>query len=99
MTKAIDYFKRKIEIENQICNLPTCDDEVKVIKQEHIAYMQSAIAALEKQIPQKWEYERVNDDDTYVCPCCKEYWYMDYGTPATNEYNYCPNCGQALVWE
>lgn len=58
-----------------------------------------AIAALEKQIPKKWQYEMVNDDDTYVCPCCKEYWYMEYGNPTTNEYNYCPMCGQALKWE
>jgi len=58
-----------------------------------------SIGALEKQIPKKWQYEMVNDDDTYVCPCCKEYWFMDYGNPTTNEYNYCPNCGQALKWE
>lgn len=57
-----------------------------------------AVKSLEKQIPKKWQYEMVNDYDTYVCPCCKEYWYMYYGTPATNEYNYCPNCGQRLDW-
>ena len=58
-----------------------------------------ACKCIEKQIPKKWQYEMVNDDDTYVCPCCKEYWYMEYGNPTTNEYNYCPNCGQALKWE
>lgn len=62
-------------------------------------YTNSLLEILEKQIPMKWQYEMVNDDDTYVCPCCKEYWCMEYGTPATNEYNYCPNCGQALKWE
>lgn len=69
---------------------------------EHYLYadaVKMSEEALEKQIPKKWQYEMVNDDDTYVCPCCKEYWYMEYGNPTTNEYNYCPNCGQALKWD
>lgn len=57
-----------------------------------------ACKALEKQIPKKWQCEMVTDYDIYVCPCCKEYWYMECGTPSDNNYNYCPKCGQALKW-
>ena len=47
-----------------------------------------AIAALEKQIPN----EPINDS----CPSCKQdvrNWTGD------NDFNNCPNCGQALKWE
>lgn len=57
------------------------------------------IEALEKQIPKKWEYEEINDCDIYACPCCNEYWYLEGMNPTQSEYNYCPNCGQALKWE
>lgn len=62
-------------------------------------FSQVVFKALEKQIPKKWEYEQVCDDDTYICPCCKEYWYLEGMNPTQSEYNYCPNCGQALKWE
>ena len=45
--EAIEYFAERIEKENQICNLPTCDSEVKMAKQKHIGYMQLAISAIE----------------------------------------------------
>lgn len=54
---------------------------------------------LEKQIPKKWLYEQGNEDDIYICPICKERFYLNWGTPKDNEYNYCPSCGQALKWE
>lgn len=29
--------------------------------------------------------------DTYICPYCNEHYEVDY-----EEYDYCPNCGQAI---
>lgn len=34
------------------------------------------------------------DYDTWVCPNCETKYEVDY-----QEYDYCPNCGQALRWE
>lgn len=55
--------------------------------------------ALEKQIPKKWEYEQSDETDIYICPICKERFFLEWGTPKDNEYNYCPCCGQTLKWE
>ena len=103
--RAIELLKIERECvnrNNQDCIL--CDrqcDKCDLVQsaEELLEMYDFVIDAMEKQIPKKWQYEMVNDDDTYVCPCCKEYWYLNYGNPATNEYNYCPNCGQALEWE
>jgi len=44
--EAIEYFRKQIEKEYQICNLPTCDKDVKAIKQKKIEYMELAISAI-----------------------------------------------------
>lgn len=31
--------------------------------------------------------------DSWKCPCCQSEYELDY-----DEYNYCPNCGQAIDW-
>lgn len=56
--------------------------------------------ALEKQIPKKptFEGDGYADDgelmyDTWICPCCEKDYELDY-----EEYEFCPNCGQALDW-
>lgn len=58
-----------------------------------------AVKSLEKQIPKKWDYEQSDETDIYICPCCKERFFLEWGTPKDNEYNYCPCCGQRLEWE
>lgn len=58
-----------------------------------------AIQALEKQIPKKpnLEGDGYADGllvyDTWICPCCEKHYEVDY-----DEYDYCPNCGQAIDW-
>lgn len=59
-----------------------------------------AVEALEKQIPKKPNIygDGYDDDgnliyDTYDCPNCQKSFEMEY-----EEYDYCPNCGQALDW-
>lgn len=62
--------------------------------------MNITIEALEKQIPIKpyfegdgyWNGEIVYD--TWACPYCGIYYETGY-----EEYDYCPNCGQAIKWE
>lgn len=63
--------------------------------------MKFAIEALEKQIPKKptFEGDGYADDgglmyDTWICPCCEKDYELDY-----EEYEFCPNCGQAIKWE
>lgn len=59
-----------------------------------------AISALEKQIPKKPDYEGDGFDedgyliyDTWICPNCGKHYEVDY-----DDYNFCPECGQALDW-
>ena len=59
-----------------------------------------AIEALEKQLPKRPNFsgDGYAPDGTFVydmweCPCCGEEYEVDY-----DEYDYCPNCGQRLVW-
>ena len=47
---------------------------------------ETAIEALEKQIPKK-----LKDDGWLYCPICGRDVLMD-------RFNYCPDCGQALDW-
>ena len=60
---------------------------------------EGAIELLEKQISKQWDYEQSDECDIYICPCCKERFFLEWGTPKDNEYNYCPTCGQRLEWE
>ena len=58
------------------------------------------LEAREKQTPKKPDLEGdgYGDDgvliyDTWICPCCGKRYEIDY-----EEYDYCPNCGQAIDW-
>ena len=60
----------------------------------------TAISALEKQIPKKPDYEADGYDnkgeliyDTWICPNCEKRYEVDY-----DHYDYCPKCGQAIDW-
>lgn len=60
----------------------------------------SLLEAREKQTPKKPDLEGdgYGDDgvliyDTWICQCCGKRYEIDY-----EEYNYCPNCGQAIDW-
>lgn len=56
--------------------------------------------AIEKQIPKKPNYEGDGYDengnliyDTWICPNCGKHYEVDY-----DNYDFCPECGQALDW-
>lgn len=82
---------------NRIIEQPTIEsrpnDDCVVITFEF------ANEAVKKQIPKKpyfegdgyWNGELVYD--TWICPCCEKHYEVDY-----DDYDYCPNCGQALDW-
>ena len=60
----------------------------------------SLLESREKQTPKKPDLEGdgYGDDgvliyDTWICPCCGKRYEIDY-----EEYDYCPNCGQAIDW-
>lgn len=61
--------------------------------------IETAKAALEKQIPKSPDYEGdgySNGElvyDTWVCPCCGQTYEVDY-----DDYEYCPYCGQHIDW-
>ena len=91
MTKneAIRELKERIVfIKN---HYPECEDYKQALE--------IAINALEKQIPKKpnLEGDGYADGhlvyDTWICPCCEKYYEVDY-----DDYDYCPNCGQAIDW-
>lgn len=56
-----------------------------------------AIEALEKQVPNKPDYEGDGYADgelvydTWICPRCGRRYEVDY-----DDYRFCPNCGQAI---
>lgn len=54
----------------------------------------TAINALEKQIPKPLKNLEYACDIYGNCPTCgKEYVFSN-----TGDFNYCPNCGQAILW-
>ena len=62
--------------------------------------LDTAIEALEKQLPKQPNFsgDGYAPDGTFVydtweCPCCGKEYEVDY-----DEYDYCPNCSQALDW-
>ena len=55
---------------------------------------------VEKATPKKPDYEADGYDengeliyDTWICPNCDKKYEVDY-----DEYDHCPNCGQAIDW-
>lgn len=65
---------------------------------------ETAISALEKQIPKKPLLQDMHDgyngllDHLYNCPICHEF--ICYATELRIEekFAYCPSCGQAIDW-
>lgn len=85
----------------------TIQEAFEIIKDE-IPYESGVInealkmveGAVGKQIPRKPDYEGDGYDedgyliyDTWICPNCGKHYEVDY-----DDYNFCPECGQALDW-
>ena len=87
--QAIEIFESRLEISDYEKQIP-----------EYYQAMRMAVGALEKQIPKKPTYDGDGyaPDGTFVwdewlCPCCGTRYEVDY-----DEYDFCPNCGQAIDW-
>ena len=72
----------------------------EVQKYREIGSIEECRASIGKQIPKKPTYEGDGyaPDETFVwdewiCPCCGTMYEVDY-----DDYDYCPNCGQAIDW-
>lgn len=92
---AIELIKSKIRILEKLENYGSAIEERK---KKHIGLYNTAIEALEKQLPKKVNYEGafINNGFTRYrmakCPCCEK-WYN-----SIDENNYCSGCGQKLDW-
>lgn len=72
-----------------------------IIPQKRAEAIDIAIKALNKQIPKSPTYDgdEYAPDGTFVwdewlCPCCRSRFEVEY-----EEHDYCPNCGQHILWE
>lgn len=79
-----------------------CQTAMELYKEMHKRKftLKSLLESREKQTPKKPDLEGdgYGDDgvliyDTWICPCCGKRYEIDY-----EEYDYCPNCGQAIDW-
>lgn len=82
--EAFEIIKDEIPYESGIIN-----EALKMVE-----------GAVGKQIPRKPDYEGDGYDedgyliyDTWICPNCGKHYEVDY-----DDYNFCPECGQALDW-
>jgi len=86
--KALDRIKKRVE---------PSDDWTE----DDIEHYKTVWEALEKQVSKKpniWD-DGVDEQgnliyDMYDCPNCYKSYEIDY-----ERYDYCPHCGQALLWE
>lgn len=88
------YKKEKEVIEMAI-------SAIKELQQYHeIGTVEECRKAAEKQKPKKPDYEGDGYADrqivynTWICPNCGKRYEVDY-----DDYDYCPNCGQAIYTE
>ena len=87
------------QLESLILNSQSFHEEEGDIWEKDIEALNMAISALEKQIPKKpnvWGDGYADGNlvyDMYNCPNCEKIYEIDY-----EEYDCCPNCGQAIDW-
>lgn len=89
MNKYQDAFEKA-----SLCCL--CTDTVE----EAHEYLDVLKELVDKATPKKPNYEADGYDengeliyDTWICPNCDKKYEVDY-----DEYDHCPNCGQAIDW-
>jgi hypothetical protein len=65
--------------------------DVEILSKSRYEALETAMAALEKQVPKEIKLEIIEGDEEEAIECC----------PACRSFavgNYCLNCGQALQW-
>lgn len=98
---AIELLKAESKQLANILLMETISDGAKGRILEKVKTYGIAIQSLEKQIPKRPTYDGDGyaPDGTFVwdewlCPDCGARYEVDY-----DNYDYCPNCGQAIDWE
>lgn len=94
--KANDVLERYVKCGNTPCpnDKPSCDEcELKITAVEWDKALETAIEAMEKQKAKRWiKEDRGHVEYRAVCPDCG----YDTFWSDTEDFNYCPSCGQAL---
>ena len=93
--EAIELIRMEI---NALEGLGNCRRVIEAKRKKHIALYNTAIEALEKQLPKKAEYEGGFSNNGFTryrmakCPDCDR-WHS-----SRDEIIYCSKCGQRLDW-
>lgn len=95
--EAIELIKSKIRILEKLENYGSAIEERK---KKHIGLYNTAIEALEKQLPKKGVKEKIIDGTNkglhnFYCPVCYENGDLNN---KCNVGEYCRDCGQKLDW-
>ena len=102
LDKALEYTST---MNNCCCHVNTCvftgeckfDEDVSDC--EEYTVFKRIKSALEREPVRhgKWkQWDSYGYEDTYECTECGEAFVLIEGTPITNEYKYCPNCGAKM---
>ena len=82
---------------NEVAGGALCEGTVnhKACGEEHrqlALWLQDYKTLKDKATPKLPGFNIIHDN--WVCPCCEAEYETDY-----EEYDYCPGCGQAILWE
>lgn len=77
----------------QISNFEAVQD----IWVEEVCRLIKAIPSAEPKTGHWIEEDMFDGDVAYRCSECNELFWIEYGTPKDNGYNFCPKCGKRLV--
>ena len=95
--EAIELIKSKIRILEKLENYGSAIEERK---KKHIGLYNTAIEALEKQLPKRVDFEEdVTEGMCVQCPSCGSF--LGYQVDCLDEnyqFDYCQGCGQELDW-
>lgn len=93
--KALNRFKQKYELIKDYYD-PHWEGSEYREHREWVEQIETAISAIEKQIPQAAEHE---DGAWSICPNCGGSICNDTEHATNKEVSYCEHCGQAIDWE
>lgn len=95
--EAIELIKSEIRILEELKN---CGSAIEERKKKHIGLYNTAIEALEKQLPKRVDFEEdVAENMCVECPSCGSF--LGYQIDCLDEnyqLDYCQSCGQKLDW-
>lgn len=108
-SEACKEQKSKLDLIRRQDAIERVDEYINEYKYNQIkcSAMKEARAVLE-QLPsapdsrQRGEWEPLTDyigNEYFECSKCHDAFYVEFGTPEDNNYNFCPNCGARMLGE